>query len=138
MRTAHFNAFDTRLKARVPTLAALTFDGDATLDDGTIRRGAYLVEHDMGFDEQDDDRLSTDRADAADGTYRIIVRVVAEKYSSVRANADVVKAAMVGQILTIPNRRCGAIRKDQGPDEIERDGSSRFLDLDFIWRSQRA
>lgn len=138
MRTAHFAAFDARLKSRVPALSSLTFDGEATLADGTVRKGTFLVEHDMGFDGQDDGRLAVNVSDVADGTYRVVVRVVADTRAAVRSVADVVKSGMVGQVLTISGRVCGAIEKDQGPDSIEVDGYSRYADLDFIWRSQRA
>lgn len=138
MRTAHFAAFDSRLKARVPALAALTFDGEATLSDGTVRKGTFLVEHDMGFDGQDDGRLAVNVSDVADGTYRVVVRVVADTRAAVRSVADVVTSGMVGQVLTVAGRVCGAVEKDQGPDGIEVDGYSRYADLDFIWRSQRA
>jgi hypothetical protein len=55
----HFAAFETAVKAAVPALASLTFDGDVPVNaDGTVRRATYLVLHDMGFDRQDDDRLA--------------------------------------------------------------------------------
>lgn len=142
MRVAHFAAFDAMLKARVPALASLTFDGDVPLDGDKILRKTYLVEHDMGFDGQDDGRLTAETADAADGTYRVIVRVVGTTRSAVRGMFDSVKTAMVGQRLTIAGRMCGAIEKDPGPDEIQRDERVPpvlyFADIDFIWRSSRA
>lgn len=143
MRTAHYAAFDAKTKARVPALAELTFDGDAPLnDDGTVRHSTYLVLHDQGFDSQSDDRLASDPADVADGTYRVIARVVGETRAAVRATADAVTSGMVGQRLTITGRLCGAIEKDPGPDGIQRDDDVSpplfWADLDFIWRSQRA
>jgi hypothetical protein len=143
MRTAHFTAFDAKLKARVPALASLTFDGDAPLADGAqVLRKTYLVEHDMGFDAQSDGRLTSTEDDVSDGTYRVIVRVVATDRAGVRAAADAVKAGLVGQVLTIADRNCGPISKDAGPDQIERDDKVSpplfFADLDFIWRSSRA
>lgn len=143
MRTAHFSAFDTRLKARVPALAALVFDGDVPLNpDGTVRRATYLVAHDMGFDEQADDRLTVSVLDTADGTYRIVVRVVAVTRSAVREVADIVKTQMTGQVLTVTGRACGALFLDPGPRPVERDTDVSppifYLDLDFLFRSTRA
>jgi hypothetical protein len=142
VRTAHFAAFDAALKARIPELASLTYDGDAPLENGQPLRKTYLVEHDMGFDGQDDDRLAAETADAADGTYRVIVRVVAVTRTAVRDVADSVKTALVGHRLTIAGRSCGAIAKDPGPDGIERDDAVAppllYVDLDFVWRSSRA
>ncbi len=143
MRTAHYSAFEARVKTRVPALASLVFDGDAPLNsDGTVRRASYLVLHDFGFDEQDDARLSVTVQDTADGTYRVVVRVVAEKRAGVRSVLDVVKSAMVGQVLTIPGRFCGPVAVEPGPHAIERDDDVSpplfWADLDFIWRSTRA
>lgn len=143
MRTAHYAAFETAVKTRVTALASLTFDGDVPLNaDGTVRHGSYLVLHDMGFDSQDDDRLAINVGDAADGTYRVIARCIGETRAAVRAVADTVKTAMVGQRLVIAGRVCGLIEKDAGPDGIQRDDDVSpplfWCDLDFIWRSQRA
>lgn len=141
MRSAHFAAFEALVKAQVPVLASLTFDGDVPLnEDGTVRRATYYVLHDMGFDGQDDDRLTAAPADTADGTYRVIVRCVGETRAAVRAAADAVKAGVVGRRLTISGRNCGAIGKDAGPDGITRDDDTAlcWADLDFVWRSQRA
>lgn len=143
MRTAHYTAFDQRVRERVPALAQLVFDGDVPLNtDGTIKRGTYIVLHDMGFDSQDDERFAESTDDAADGTYRIVARIIADGRSRVREVADIVKTAMVKQILTITGRHCGAIVKDPGPSAIERDEDVSppllYLDIDFIWRSQRA
>lgn len=140
MRTAHFQAFDAALKAAYPALAGQTYDGDAT--DGNVMHATYLVEHDMGFDSQSDGRLASEVSDVADGTYRVIVRVVAITTAAVRDVADDVKSGLVGTRLDIPDRLCGAIQKDPGPDGIQRDTNVSpplfFLDLDFIWRSSRA
>lgn len=143
MRTAHYSAFETALKAAVPALASSTFDGDVPLNtDGTVRRATYLVLHDMGFDRQDDDRLTVTVQDAADGTYRVIVRVVATTRAAVRATADVVKAGLTGVVLTITGRTCGAVQPEPGPHPVERDDDVTpplfYLDLDFVFRSQRA
>ena len=143
MRTAHYSAFEARVKTRVPALAALTFDGDAPLNsDGTVKHASYVVLHDFGFDRQDDERLSVTVQDAADGTYRIVGRVVGETRAAVRAVADAVKSGMVGQSLTIPGRFCGPVEVEPGPYPIDRDDDVSpplfYTDIDFIWRSTRA
>ena len=143
MRTAHFTAFEARVKARVSALASKTYDGDAPLNtDGTVKRETYLILHDFGFDEQNDERLSVTVQDAADGTYRVVVRVVATTRAAVRSVVDTVKTAMVGHVLTIAGRICGPLAVEPGPHPIERDDDVSpplfWADLDFIWRSQRA
>ena len=143
MRTAHFTAFEARVKARIPALASLVFDGDAPLNsDGTVRSASYLVLHDFGFDEQDDARLSVTVQDTADGTYRVVVRVVATTRAAVRSVVDTVKTAMVGQVLTITGRISGPLAVEPGPHPVERDDDVSpplfWADLDFIWRSTRA
>lgn len=151
MRTAHYAAFEAAVKAAVPPLSSLVFDGDVPLNaDGTIRRATYVVLHDMGFDSQDDGRLAEDPDDVADGTYRVVARVVCAPSASgvgvartgVRDVADTLTSGLVRTILTVPGRVCGAIRKDDGPTGIDRDESVSppvfYLDVDFIWRSQRA
>lgn len=142
MRTQHYSAFEGRVKARVAAFADLTFDGEATLEDGSVRRGSYLVLHDFGFDQQDDERLTGTVQDAADGTYRVVVRVVATKRAGVRSVLDLVKSRMVDQVLTIPGRFCGPISVEPGPYPIERDDDVSpplfYVDLDFTWRSTRA
>lgn len=143
MRTAHFAAFDARVKARVPALASKTYDGDAPLNtDGTVKRETYLILHDFGFDEQGDERLTVTVQDTADGTYRIVVRVVATTRAAVRSVIDTVKTNMVGQVLTITGRVCGPLEVEPGPTPIERDDDVSpplfWADIDFIWRSQRA
>jgi hypothetical protein len=143
MRTAHYAAFETAVKAAVPALASSTFDGDAPLNtDGTVRRASYLVLHDMGFDQQDDDRLSVTVQDTADGRYRVIVRIVATTRAAIRSLVDIVKPGLVGVRLTIPGRLCQPIEIDVGPYPIERDDNVSppifYVDLDFTWRSQRA
>lgn len=143
MRTAHYAAFETAVKTRVPALASSVFDGDVPLNaDGTVRRATYLVLHDMGFDRQDDDRLTVTVLDAADGRYRVIVRVVATTRAAVRATADVVKAGLTGVVLTITGRICGPIQPEPGPYPIERDDDVSppilYTDIDFTFRSQRA
>lgn len=141
MRSAHFAAVMAIVNARVPALAA--YDGDAPLNaDGTVKRATYLVLHDMGFDEQDDGRLSSLVLDAADGTYRVVVRVVATTRAAVREVAGVVKTGMVGQVPAVSSRSCGPLTVEAGPRPVERDDDVQppifYLDLDFIWRSQRA
>lgn len=143
MRTAHFNAFDARVKARVAALASKTYDGDAPLNtDGTVKRETYLILHDFGFDEQNDERLSVTVQDTADGTYRVVVRVVATTRAAVRTVVDTVKTNMAGQVLTITGRVCGQLEVEPGPHPIERDDDVSpplfWADLDFIWRSTRA
>jgi len=143
MRTAHYAAFETAVKAAVPALASLTFDGDVPVNaDGTVRRATYLVLHDMGFDRQDDDRLSVTVQDQADGRYRVVVRVVATNRASVRAVIDLVKPGLVGTRLTIAGRFCQPVEIDPGPYPIERDDDVKppifYTDLDFTFRSQRA
>lgn len=143
MRTAHFTAFEARVKARVAALASKTYDGDAPLNtDGTVKRETYLILHDFGFDEQNDDRLSVTVQDTADGTYRVVVRVVATTRAAVRTVVDTVKTNMVGQVLTITGRACGPLEVEPGPHPIERDDDVSpplfWVDLDFIWRSTRA
>ncbi len=142
MRTAHFNAFDARVKARVPALASKTYDGDAPLLNGQVVQETYLILHDFGFDEQNDERLSVTVQDTADGTYRVVVRVVATTRAAVRTVVDTVKTNMVGQVLTITGRVCGPLEVEPGPRPVERDDDVSpplfWADLDFIWRSQRA
>ena len=143
MRTAHYSAFETRVKARVPALSAFVFDGDAPPNaDGTVKRASYVVLHDMGFDVQDDARLTVTVQDAADGMYRVVGRVVGETRAAVRAVVDVLKSQLVGQVLTIAGRRCEPIAVESGPHPVERDDDVSpplfWVDLDFIWRSQRA
>ncbi len=142
MRTAHFNAFDARVKARVPALASKTYDGDAPLLNGQVVQETYLILHDFGFDEQNDERLSVTVQDTADGTYRVVVRVVATTRAAVRTVVDTVKTNMVGQVLTITGRVCGPLEVEPGPRPVEREEDVApplfWADLDFIWRSQRA
>lgn len=143
MRTAHFTAFDEAVKVRVPALASKTFDGDAPLNaDGTVRRETYLILHDFGFDRQDDERLTVIVQDAADGRYRVVARVVATTRAATRDVVDTLKAALVGHTLTIAGRVCGALQVEPGPHPVERDDDVSpplfWVDLDFIWRSQRA
>ena len=142
MRTAHFTAFEARVKARVSALASKTYDGDAPLLNGQVVQETYLVLHDFGFDEQNDERLSVTVQDAADGTYRVVVRVVATTRAAVRSVVDTVKTAMVGQVLTITGRICGPLAVEPGPHPVERDDDVSpplfWADLDFIWRSTRA
>jgi hypothetical protein len=142
MRTAHYGAFESLVKARVPALASKTYDGEVPLVDGQPARETYLVLHDMGFDRQDDARLTVTVQDAADGTYRVVVRVVATTRAAVRDVADVVKRALVDGVLTIPGRICGALQLDAGPHPVERDDDVTpplfWVDLDFTWRSTRA
>lgn len=142
MRSQHYSAFEARVKSRVPALASLTFDGDATLSNGQVHRGTYLVLHDFGFDMQDDARLSVTVQDAADGNYRVVVRVVAETRAAARTVLDTVKSGLVGQVLTISGRFCGPLEVEPGPHPIERDDDVSpplfWADLDFIWRSTRA
>ncbi len=142
MRAAHFSAFDARVKAQVPALAAKTYDGDAPLVNGQVAYETYLVLHDMGFDQQNDERLTTTVQDAADGTYRVVVRVVAVTRSAARAVGDTVKTALVDSVLIVPGRICGAIEMDPGPHPVERDDDVApplfWIDLDFTFRSQRA
>ena len=142
MRTAHFSAFDARVKARVPALASKMYDGDAPLENGQVLRATYLVLHDFGFDEQNDERLSVTVQDTADGAYRVVVRVVATTRAAVRSVVDTVTTAMVGQVLTIAGRICGPLAVEPGPHPVERDDDVSpplfWADLDFIWRSTRA
>lgn len=143
MRASHFAAFDAAVKVAVPALSSLVFDGDAPLNgDGTVRRATYLVLHDMGFDRQDDDRLTVTVQDAADGRYRVVVRVVATTRGGVRATIDALKTGLVGVRLTIAGRFCQPIEIDPGPYPIERDDDVKppifYCDLDFTFRSQRA
>lgn len=142
MRTAHFNAFDARVKARVAALASKTYDGDAPLENGQVLRATYLVLHDFGFDEQNDERLSVTVQDTADGTYRVVVRVVATTRAAVRTVVDTVKTNMAGQVLTIAGRICGPLAVEPGPHPVERDDDVSpplfWADLDFVWRSTRA
>src|SRR6185437_14254193 len=127
----------------MPSLASLTYDGDAPLDgNGNVVKATYLVLHDMGFDGQDDGRLTSDVEDVSDGTYRVIVRTVAIGRFGLRDTIDTLKSGLTGVVLGIEGRACGAIRKDHGPDAIQRDDTVSppmfFADLDFIWRSSRA
>ena len=68
MRTQHYAAFEAAVKAAVPALVSLVFDGDVPLNpDGTVWRATYLVLHDMGFDRQDDERLGSTVQDPSEG-----------------------------------------------------------------------
>lgn len=143
MRTEHYTALESRVKDRVPVLASLTYDGDAPLNaDGTVKRATYLVLHDFGFDQQGDQRLTVTVQNVADGTYRVVGRVVAETRAAVRSVLDVLKSQVVGETLTISGRRCGPVEVESGPHPIERDDDVSpplfWADLDFIWRSTRA
>lgn len=143
MRAAHFTAFSDAVKAAIPALASVTYDGDAPLDaNGNVVKASYLVLHDMGFDAQDDGRLTGEVEDVSDGTYRVIVRAVAIGRFGLRDTIDTLKAGLTGVVLNITDRACGPIQKDHGPDAIQRDDTVSpplfFADLDFIWRSSRA
>jgi len=142
VRTAHFAAFETAVGVSVPALASHTFDGDVPIDGGKVRRETYLVLHDMGFDSQDDGRLAAPMQDPSDGQYRVVVRIVATTRAGVRATADVVKAGLVGTVLVVAGRTCGAIFVEPGPRPVERDDEIDpplfYLDMDFLFRSQRA
>lgn len=143
MRTQHFTAFQEATKLAAPPLASSVFDGDVPLDaSGGVRRATYLVLHDMGFDQQDDERLNSTQQDASDGRYRVVVRVVATTRAAVRSTIDVVKAGLLGERPTITGRFCQPIQIDPGPYPIERDDDVDppifYTDLDFTFRSQRA
>ncbi|WP_442575869.1 hypothetical protein ACSBPH_01580 [Microbacterium sp. F51-2R] len=142
MRTQHYAAFEQAVKVAVPALSALVFDADVPVNpDGTVRRSTYLVLHDMGFDRQDDERLTVTAQDAAEGRYRVVVRVVATTRSAARSTVDAVRS-LIGVRPTVAGRFCQPIAIDPGPYPIERDDDVKppifYTDLDFTFRSQRA
>lgn len=139
-RAAHFAALRAEAQKH-PALSASTHDGDFPTKDGQIVRGSYVILYDLGFDEINDDRTTSEQSPDSDGTYRVVARSVGITPFAARSVDDALHAQLVGKRLAIDGRACSAIEQDDtGPVQTAGDVSPplHFIDTDYTFRSSRA
>lgn len=135
-RYAHFQAILARAREHP---ALVVHDTDAPLNpDGTVVRSSYVVFHDLGADDIDDDRYTAADDLNASRQMRVVARIVGRDAAAVRRVSDAVEAQMLGWSPVVPGRECWPLRLDEEgemDDDRTVSPSLPFVELDFIYRS---